>query len=106
MLGDGYVLSAEGVKEFKFGDMKKFKFVPVFLEYFAYSEDQFTERQVPRLCDVDRNTFKEWEKHKDVIERLAGQKQDAFSVLNMPDFVCAVCEKWVKKDTVCDRCRN
>jgi hypothetical protein len=106
MLGNGYVSSAECVKEFKFGDMKKFKFVPVFLEYFSDSEAQFVEGQVPRLCDADRSTFTEWEKHKDVIDRLASQKQGAFSVLNMPDFVCPVCDKWFRKDTVCDRCRN
>jgi hypothetical protein len=106
MLGNGYVSSAECVKEFKFGDMKQFKFVPVFLEYLADTEAQFIERQVPSLCDADRSTFSEWEKHKDVIDRLASQKQGTFSVLNMPDFVCPVCDKWFRKDIVCDRCRN
>ena len=106
MLGNGYVSSGECVKEFVFGDMKKFRFVPVFLEFFADSENQFIENQIPRLCDGDRSTFAEWEKQKDVIDRLASKKQGAFSVLNMPDFVCGVCEKWIRKDTVCDHCRN
>eukprot|EP01051_Picozoa_sp_SAG22_P001216 SAG22_NODE_45_length_24718_cov_12.462448_19_plen_820_part_01 len=104
MLGNAYIGSAECMKEFQFGDMKQKTFIPIFLERFCQSEEEFEAQKQQWKPDRTRSEFDDFSSYRDVLERIAGPKQGAYTPMDMAEFVCEACKD--TRDTVCLTCSD
>ena len=89
---------------FLYADQKRFNLVPIFLESFCDSEEQYGARKGYWRCDHDLSSFDTWESKKDMIDRLACSRQGVPALLDTNDFMCDLCRE--SRDMVCSQCTN
>ena len=56
----------------QFGDMKGIQFIPIFLEMFAKTAEEFEQNSGQWRPDRSRSDFEEWSGYRDVLDRIAG----------------------------------
>ncbi|KAK3235747.1 hypothetical protein CYMTET_54068 [Cymbomonas tetramitiformis] len=105
-LGNAYCASEQCTLELEFSLFKNRKVVPVFLERFAQSAEEFAAwKEVSGTkCDPDRAQFDKWETTKDVLALKVQGKQGLPIELALENFSCHKCRR--TRDKKCSDCAD